>query len=139
MQYPLGIPPVLRSNVDYVFILREPNIRNRHIIYEQYAGIFPNFEVFNEVLNQCTEDYECLVIDNKTQSNKIEDQVFWWKADPNVNFRMCSKDLWDMQALENERKLMGLSTADEDDEEDYNPNLIVKKKNMPKIKVRKNY
>ena len=139
MQFPLGIPPVLRTNVDYVFILRETNIANRHRIYQQYAGIFPSFETFNDVLNQCTEDFECMVINNKTQSNKIEDQVFWWKADPGIQFKMCSKDLWDMQALENQRKLMGISTVDEDDEEDYNPNLIVKKKNATKIKVCKNY
>ena len=29
MQYPLGIPPTLRTNIDYVFILREPYILNR--------------------------------------------------------------------------------------------------------------
>ena len=29
MQYPLGIPPNLRTNIDYVFILREPYIANR--------------------------------------------------------------------------------------------------------------
>ena len=29
MQYPLGIPPNLRTNIDYVFILREPYISNR--------------------------------------------------------------------------------------------------------------
>ena len=44
----MGIPPVLRSNVDYVFILRENNTGNRRRIYEQYAGVFPNFDVFNE-------------------------------------------------------------------------------------------
>ena len=29
MQYPLGIPPMLRTNIDYVFILRENYIANR--------------------------------------------------------------------------------------------------------------
>ena len=29
MQYPLGIPPALRTNVDYVFILRENIMRNQ--------------------------------------------------------------------------------------------------------------
>ena len=38
MQYPLGIPPNLRTNIDYVFILREPYIKNRRIIHENYAG-----------------------------------------------------------------------------------------------------
>ena len=34
MQYPLGVPPNLRTNIDYVFILREPYIANRKRIYE---------------------------------------------------------------------------------------------------------
>lgn len=29
VQYPLGIPPALRTNVDYVFILRENIMRNQ--------------------------------------------------------------------------------------------------------------
>ena len=43
MQYPLGIPPNLRTNIDYVFILREPYIANRKRIWENYAGMFPTF------------------------------------------------------------------------------------------------
>jgi AAA+ ATPase superfamily predicted ATPase len=43
MQYPLGILPNLRTNIDYVFILREPYIANRKRIYENYAGMFPTF------------------------------------------------------------------------------------------------
>lgn len=35
MQYPLGIPPNLRTNIDYVFILREPIYANRKRIWEQ--------------------------------------------------------------------------------------------------------
>ena len=62
MQYPLGIPPNLRTNIDYVFILREPYIANRKRIYENYAGMFPTFESFCQVMDQCTENYECLVL-----------------------------------------------------------------------------
>ncbi len=135
MQYPLGIAPQLRANVDYVFILRENQITNRERIYKQYAGMFHNFDVFNTVLNQCTENYECLVIDNKVQSNKIEDQVFWYKAEPHNNFQVCSPELWEMQAMEEERKAMGISHPEEDDEP-YNPNIIVKK-NVKPVHVKK--
>ena len=62
MQYPLGIPPNLRTNIDYVFILREPYIANRKRIWENYAGMFPTFESFCQVMDQCTENYECLVL-----------------------------------------------------------------------------
>ena len=104
MQYPLGLPPHLRANVDYIFILRENQIKQQHRIYEQYAGMFHNFEAFATVLNACTENYECLVIDNKVQSNKLEDQVFWYKASAHPDFRLCSDELWNIQTVEEERQ-----------------------------------
>jgi hypothetical protein len=45
-------------------------------------------------MNQCTEDFECLVIDNNAKSNKLEDQVFWYKATPHADFRLCSPEFW---------------------------------------------
>ena len=77
MQYALGIPPNLRTNIDYVFILRENYVSNRKRLYEHYAGMFPTFEMFCQVMDQCTENYECLVINNNAKSNKLTDQVFW--------------------------------------------------------------
>jgi len=94
MQYAMGIPPSLRTNVDFVFILRENIIKNRHKLYENWAGMFPDFDTFCQVMDQCTENYECLVIDNNAKSNKLEDQVFWYKATPRTDFRLCSPDLW---------------------------------------------
>ena len=95
MQYPLGIPPNLRTNIDYVFILREPYINNRKRIWENYAGMFPNFESFAQVMDQCTENYECLVIANNAKSNNLEDQVFWYRAEPHDDFRIGAKAFWD--------------------------------------------
>jgi len=95
MQYCLGIPPTLRTNVDYVFILREPNIGNRKRLYEQYAGIFKTFEMFCQVMDQCTENHECLVVDNTSRSNNIEDMVFWYKADDHPDFKIGSAPFWE--------------------------------------------
>ena len=94
MQYPLGIPPELRTNIDYIFILRENIISNRKRLYEHYAGMFPTFDIFCQVMDNCTEDFQCLVIDNSSKSNKIEDQVFWYKAEPHKPFKIGSKKLW---------------------------------------------
>jgi hypothetical protein len=77
-----------------VFILRENIVSNRRKLYEQYAGMFPDFDSFCQVMNQCTENFECLVIDNNAKSNKLEDQVFWYKANPHPDFRLCSPELW---------------------------------------------
>jgi hypothetical protein len=127
MQYPLGIPPTLRTNIDYVFILRENYIANRRRIYENYAGMFPTFESFCQVMDQCTENYECLVINNNSKSNKLHDQVFWYKADNHGDFRLGSKEFWELSKGMN----------DDDEEEKYDPNNVKKRGAGPKISVKK--
>ena len=94
MQYALGVPPNLRTNIDFVFILRENYVSNRKRLYEHYAGMFPTFEMFCQVMDQCTENYECLVINNNAKSNKLTDQVFWYKAEPHPPFRIGGEQYW---------------------------------------------
>jgi len=127
MQYPLGIPPTLRTNIDYVFILRENYIANRKRIYENYAGMFPTFESFCQVMDQCTENYECLVINNNSKSNRLHDQVFWYKADNHGDFRLGSKEFWELSK----------DLKDDDEEEQYDPNKTKKRGGGPKISVKK--
>jgi len=94
MQYCMDLTPDLRANVDYVFILRENVIQNREKLYKSFFGIFPSFEMFNQVMNMCTENYECLVLDNTSKSNKIQDCVFWYKAKMRQNFKIGSPTIW---------------------------------------------
>jgi len=128
MQYPLGIPPNLRTNIDYVFILREPYIANRKRIWENYAGMFPTFESFCQVMDQCTENYECLVINNNAKSNKLQDQIFWYKAEHHADFKLGSKEFWELSKDYNS----------DDGEEVYDPANVKKRGQGPKIMVRKN-
>ena len=94
MQYALGIPPNLRTNIDFIFILRENYVSNRKRLYDHYAGMFPTFEMFCQVMDQCTENYECLVIHNNAKSNKLTDQVFWYKADAHPPFKIGGDQFW---------------------------------------------
>jgi hypothetical protein len=126
MQYPLGIPPALRTNIDYVFVLREPTMNLREKIWRNYASMFPTLESFSSVLDQTTENYECMVIRNNTQSNKLSDQVFWYKAESRPDFRLGSKEFWDAS---NE-------LCDDDDDDMYDPTKG-KKKSAPSINVKK--
>jgi hypothetical protein len=125
MQYPLGIPPNLRTNIDYVFILREPYLSNRKRIWENYAGMFPTFESFCQVMDQCTENFECLVINNNAKSNKLQEQIFWYKAEPHGPFKLGSKEFWELSKDLN---------SDEEDNQ-YDPNA--QKKRQTKISVKK--
>ena len=127
MQYPLGVPPNLRTNIDYTFILREPYINNRKRIYENFAGMFPTFEAFCQVMNQCTENYECLVVANNAKSNKLEDQIFWYKASAHNNFKLGSAEFLEMSKD---------IDSDEEEGESYDPSSMHKK--GPLINVKKN-
>lgn len=127
MQYPLGIPPNLRTNIDYTFILRENILSNRKRIYDNYAGMFPTFELFCKIMDQCTQNHECLVINNQTDSNAFTDQVFWYKANmDHPKFRLGAAALW-----ESAKKM--------DNSNPYDPSKFMKRgsQNQPNITVRR--
>lgn len=94
MQYCMDLSPDLRANVDYIFILRENIVQNREKLYKSFFGVFPNFNTFSKVMDACTENFECLVLDNTSKSNRVEDCVFWYKAAIRKNFRCCAPQLW---------------------------------------------
>lgn len=117
MQYPLGVPPNLRTNIDYTFILRESNLANRKRIWINYAGMCPTFEFFCTIMDQCTENYECLVIANNAKSNKLEDQIFWYKAKMHKDFKIGARQYWEMSKDYD---------SDEETGTEYDPNNISK-------------
>jgi hypothetical protein len=130
MQFVLGISPELRTNVDYIFICRENIIANRKRLYDSFAGMFPTFECFCTVMDSCTENFECLVIDNTSKSNRLEDQVFWYKATEHEDFTIGSRALWELQNAAGE---------EEEDGELFDINSFKKKKNMPSLSVKKTF
>jgi hypothetical protein len=133
MQYPLGIPPNLRTNIDYVFILRENNINNRKRIYENYASMFPSFEMFCSVMDQCTENYECLVIIINSMSNKLQDQVFWYKAEPHPDFKIGAEDFWLLSAQKEKERM---ANNKDEDEDSFNASSFKKKFPLQVLKSR---
>jgi RNAse (barnase) inhibitor barstar len=137
-QMPLGINPALRSQIDYVFIFKNNIIKEREKIYNHYAGICNSFEVFNKIMDSTTENFEVMVIDNTTQNNSITDQIKWYKA-TEKNFKMCSQELWNLCALEEQRQQNRLfyDNAEEEDEEEFNPNAFIKNSNKIKLSVKK--
>jgi len=91
MQFSLGIPPEMRSNFDFIFLLAEDFINNRKRLYEHYAGMFPDFNTFQQVFLDLTENYGCMVINNRVHSKNITEKVFWYRAKEPPKFTMGSK------------------------------------------------
>lgn len=95
LQYCMDVRPVIRTNIDGTFILRETNLKNRKSLYENYAGVIPSFNLFCTIMDQMTNDYTALYIHNMTNSNKLEDCLFWFKADiPPEDFKFGCQDYW---------------------------------------------
>lgn len=96
MQYSMDIPPSLRVCIDGTFIFREPNLKYRKSIYENYASVIPDFKMFCDIMDQITNDYTALYIHNQTETNNLEDCIFWYKAKKVPDdFRFGCKDYWD--------------------------------------------
>ncbi len=98
LQYCLDVRPNIRTNIDYTFILRETIQKNRKALWENYAGCIPSLNEFHQIMDAVTEDFTALVINNKVQSNKIEDCVFWYKAKPDripPNWKFGHKIAWE--------------------------------------------
>lgn len=128
MQYPLGIPPEMRTNVDYTFIFREPNLSNRKRIYENYASCIPTFQMFNQIMDLCTEDFGCVVIKTLSTKNNIEDQVFYYKAPKTNNFRVGDEHFWNLPQD---------SSDDEDDQMLSQKQILSSKGHHVRVKKKK--
>lgn len=94
MQFPMGIGPELRAQLQYVFIFFDNNLQNRRKLYDNYAGFIPDFKMFCNILDDCTKNHECLVIRNDIKSTKLDELLFYYKAKDHGDFRVGSPALW---------------------------------------------
>lgn len=95
LQYVMDITPEIRTNTDYVFALKENVRKNRERLYNEFFGVFPNFNVFDALFLEVTQNWRCLVLDTTASSTEIEDCVFWYKAEKRPPFRLGADWFWD--------------------------------------------
>lgn len=93
-QYCGDLGPDIRTNIDYVFVLRDNITSNRERLFKNFFGLMPSFASFCQLMDGTTEKYHCLVLDNTSQSNNMEDCLFWYKARADHSFRMGSPAVW---------------------------------------------
>ena len=113
-QYAMDVPSDIRGQLDYIFLLKEPNRSNRERLYEYFAGMFPSFSAFEEALQCCTQNREVMVIDNTKQSYNVNECVFFYKATPHREYKMGSEAYWQYGTEEYESEDEGGGLDDED-------------------------
>jgi hypothetical protein len=80
MQDPKGVPPKIRGNFDYIFMLADDFHSKIKKMHEEYAGMFPTLALFKTVFKELTKKYGCMVIVNRGSRDNLLDKVFWFKS-----------------------------------------------------------
>lgn len=80
MQYCMDITPDLRTQIDYIFCLKENIISNKQKLWKSFFGMFERYDDFSRTMDRCTENFACLVLDQTCPTNRIEDCVFWYRS-----------------------------------------------------------
>lgn len=94
-QYVMDMGPDMRNQVDYIFAMRDTSMENRIKLWKTFFGMFSDYNDFSEVFDSCTENYECMVLCNRSQSNDWKDCIYWYKAmSPVPKFRIGHPVMW---------------------------------------------
>lgn len=93
-QYMMDVDVSLRTNIDYLFTMRDNILVNRQKLYKYYFGQFAKFDEFDKVMTACTQDYRTLVLDGTLSCTGTEN-VLWYKARLDVPpFKLCRPVYW---------------------------------------------
>lgn len=93
LQYMLDISPSVRSQVDVFITLKENFFREK--LYKTFFNFLPNLGTFNQIMDHCTENYGALILNNSSNSNDLQDILFWYRAQlPCKPFRLGDALFW---------------------------------------------
>jgi len=77
--YVFDMGPDIRKSVSYVAIFREPSQTERKKLFDNFA-VACSFQEFNDLMDQLTGDYTCLIFNKIGSTNKPEECIFYYKA-----------------------------------------------------------
>jgi hypothetical protein len=93
-QYLMYLPVEARGNVDFLICMRENIPKNRVKLYESFFGCFEDKATFFAALDQLTQNYECLILDNTGTTLNPEHMCRWYRAThplPTFKFKIVGK------------------------------------------------
>jgi hypothetical protein len=94
VQYLISAKAEIRGMWDLAFFCFESIISNRERVYKNFGGVCGSFAEFDSIFCEATKDWKVLVIDCRAKSYKLEDCLFWYKAEDRGKFRLGVPDVW---------------------------------------------
>ena len=83
-QYLMDLDPSLRTQIDYVVALRDSTKENIKKLYQMFFGAFDTLADFETTFRALTHNYGAIVLDQTVASTSLTDQIFWYKANPQM-------------------------------------------------------
>lgn len=80
LQYAIDMPPDIRKSASYIALFREPEEIERKKLYNNFGGLAKTYKNFCDLMDQLTGDFTCLIFNKRSQSNELEDCVFYYKT-----------------------------------------------------------
>jgi len=95
LQYCMDIGPDLRTQFQYIICCADNIHANRQRIWQYFAGVVPTYREFDAIMQSCTQNHSCLVIDNTNPSASIQTSIFHWKARLHPPpYKLCKPVFW---------------------------------------------
>lgn len=74
---PTKMSPKLRCNIDNVFLLKDNIMSNKKMLYNNYAAMFPTYNMFDSILGEiCVDNNAAMAIKNGGANPNLTDKVF---------------------------------------------------------------
>ncbi len=81
VHYIIDVPTSIRGNIDLTFAMADNSGMNRERLWSNLFSQVPKAE-FNGIFAKLTANRSAIVCLNDNNSSKIEETVFWYRADP---------------------------------------------------------
>ena len=104
-QYPKAINPRVRGNIDFAVLFRNISAKQREALWEDYGGCVEK-KTFEKLMDDATDEFGCMVVDNRTNSKRPEEVFFKHLFDfPVEDFHIGTKEEWkEAKRKEEERR-----------------------------------
>jgi hypothetical protein len=90
--YGFGITPQITAAFDYVILGRDLNTHTIRRLHAQYAPTCLSYDILEALISRLDpSETTLLVIDNTTQSQRVEDRIFFYKPMPRPDLRLCER------------------------------------------------
>ena len=99
LQYCMDLGPDLRTQFSYIICCADNIHANRKRIWNYFAGVVPTYREFDAIMQSCTQDHSCLVIDNSNPSASVQNSIFHWKARLHPPpYKLCKPVYWKLDS-----------------------------------------